>query len=101
MEPSVSWSSWHADPSIVAGTVLITFWYALRARQLAGTPDAPTGRQVGLFAAAVGSVLVALASPLHDLSELYLFTAHMGQHVLLIMVMPPLLLASVTPASSW
>jgi putative membrane protein len=97
MDGSLSWSSWHADPTIVVGTLAISFWYALRARQLAGTQEAPTGRQVALFAAAVISVLVALASPLHDLSELYLFTAHMGQHVLLIMVMPPLLLASLTP----
>jgi putative membrane protein len=97
MDGSVSWASWHADPTIVLGTLAITFWYVLRARRLAGSSEAPTGRQVVLFISAVLSVLVALASPLHDLSELYLFTAHMGQHVLLIMVMPPLLLASVTP----
>jgi putative membrane protein len=96
MDTTVSWTSWHADPTIVLGTLAITFWYTLRARQLTGTPEAPTGRQVGLFAGALASVVVALASPLHDLSELYLFTAHMAQHVLLIMVMPPLLLGSLT-----
>jgi putative membrane protein len=98
MDASVSWGSWHADPVIVVGTLLLSFWYTLRARQLSGTPDAPTGWQILSFASAVLTVVVALASPLHDLSELYLFTAHMGQHVLLIMVMPPLLLASLTPA---
>jgi putative membrane protein len=97
MDAGVTWASWHADPTIVVGTVAIVFWYALRARQLAGSDAAPRPRQVALFAAAVVSVLIALASPLHDLSETYLFTAHMGQHVLLIMVMPPLLLASLTP----
>jgi len=55
MDASVSWASWHADPTIVAGTVVVTFWYALRARQLAGTLEAPTGRQIALFAAAVVS----------------------------------------------
>jgi putative membrane protein len=98
MDGSVSWASWHADPTIVVGTVAITFWYTWRARQLASPPDAPSGRQVALFFGAVLAVLLALASPLHDLSERYLFTAHMAQHVLLIMVMPPLLLASLTPA---
>jgi putative membrane protein len=49
------------------------------------------------FVYAVIAVLVALASPLHDLGEEYLFTAHMAQHLLLTLVMPPLLLASVTP----
>ncbi|HEX9439894.1 MAG TPA: cytochrome c oxidase assembly protein, partial [Roseiflexaceae bacterium] len=34
-----------------------------------------------------------LASPLHDLSERSLFSAHMVQHVLLTLVAPPLLLA--------
>src|SRR5438105_1588444 len=97
MEP-VTWASWHADPSIVVGTLVVCFAYTFGATRLRGTGLGPTRRQMVYFALAVLSVILALASPLHDLSELYLFTAHMAQHVLLIMVMPPFLLASLTPA---
>src|SRR5207249_4138645 len=38
-------------------------------------------------------LLVALNGPLHDLSDYYLFSAHMVQHLLLTLVVPPLLLA--------
>lgn len=59
--------------------------------------ERPSQRQVMYFFYAVVAVVVALTSPLHDLGEQYLFTAHMAQHLLLTLVMPPLLLASVTP----
>lgn len=84
--------SWEADPSVVVGIFVACFAYTYLARQYP-----PTRLQISFFAGAVLAVVLALASPLHVLSEQYLFTAHMAQHVLLIMVMPPLLLASVRP----
>jgi putative membrane protein len=45
------------------------------------------------FMAALVVLLVALNGPLHDLSDYYLFSAHMVQHLLLTLVVPPLLLA--------
>lgn len=59
--------------------------------------ERPTQRQIMYFVYGLGAVVVALASPLHDLGEQYLFTAHMAQHLLLTLVTPPLLLASLTP----
>lgn len=44
-----------------------------------------------LFAAGLGTLVIALASPLASLDE-QLFWAHMSQHVLLLAVAPPLLL---------
>ena len=88
---------WSADPSVVVGVGLACFAYTFSARRLASSGDAPGRGRVLLFAAAVAVVLVALTSPLHVLSERYLFTAHMAQHLLLTMAMPPLLLASLTP----
>ena len=44
------------------------------------------------FVGAVVAVLAALASPLDALSDGYLLSAHMVQHFLLTLVMPPLLL---------
>jgi len=54
-------------------------------------------RQVGLwrqlaFAEGVVVLLIALASPLDVLADQYLFTAHMGQHLLITLVAAPLLL---------
>jgi len=40
-------------------------------------------------------MLVSLNGPIHDLSDSYLFSVHMGQHLLLTLVLPPLLLAGV------
>lgn len=49
-------------------------------------------REVLLVSGGVLALLVADASPLHDLSENYLLTAHMVQHLLMTMVAPPLIL---------
>lgn len=46
-----------------------------------------------LFSQGVVTLFLALASPLHELSDRYLFTAHMVQHLLIVMVAAPLLLA--------
>ncbi len=87
---------WHADLSIVLGTVVLVGWYGWAMRRLS-VDERPTQRQVLYFVGAIVAVVVALASPLHDLGEQYLFTAHMAQHLLLTLAMPPLLLASLTP----
>jgi putative membrane protein len=49
------------------------------------------------FMAGLAAVVLALNGPLHDLAERGLFSAHMVQHLVLTLVMPPLLLAG-TPA---
>lgn len=48
-----------------------------------------------LFVAALFAVLVALASPLAFLARGVFFSAHMAQHLLLVLVCPPLFLASL------
>jgi len=49
--------------------------------------------QLKRFSAFFLAVLLgALTGPVHDLSDYYLFSAHMVQHMLLIFAMPPLLL---------
>ena len=49
-------------------------------------------RQVATFTAGVMVIFFSLVSPLHALSDTYLFSAHMVQHVLLTLVAPPLLI---------
>jgi cytochrome c oxidase assembly factor CtaG len=53
------------------------------------------GRRLGYFAAAVAVALVALISPINALADGYLFSAHMLQHILLLLIVPALLLLSL------
>lgn len=48
--------------------------------------------QVVSFGLGLGILLVSLNGPIHDLSDYYLFSAHMLQHLLITLVVPPLLL---------
>src|SRR4029077_15926075 len=49
------------------------------------------------FVAGVAVMLFALISPLDTLGDEYLFSAHMLQHLLLELAVPPLLLGGITP----
>jgi cytochrome c oxidase assembly factor CtaG len=52
-------------------------------------------RRIGYLALALGTFLLALMSPLNTLADGYLFSAHMVQHILLLLVVPALLLMSL------
>jgi putative membrane protein len=78
-------------PSVVIGLVLLgglyVYWGGLRAPR----------HRVAAFGAALLVIFLALNGPLHDLSDNYLFSAHMAQHLVLTLLFPPLLLFG-TPA---
>ena len=57
-------------------------------------PKAEWWRPVCYFGALL-VIVVSLNGPIHDLSDRYLFWVHMGQHLLLTLVMPPLLIAGL------
>ncbi len=82
--------------SVVVGLVGLCALYVLsidRYRdRFVGSAPVPARRQV-LFGLAVFTLLVALATPLDELSDTYLFSAHMLQHLLITLVAAPLLLA--------
>lgn len=88
------WTSWHADPTVVGGLALLGAAYA--AATLWRHRLAPEARVEPLKAVSfAGALLVlfgALTGPIHDLSDYYLFSVHMIQHMLLVFAMPPLLL---------
>lgn len=96
-----SWTAWHGHPSVVAGLVVLTGAYLLAVgplRQRYGwAPQVPAG-QASIFLCGVLVMFVALLSPLHELGDRYLFSAHMVQHLLLTLVVAPLLIVG-TP--SW
>jgi putative membrane protein len=83
---------WH--PEVVGGLAALALLYLRQARALTSPP--PRGRQLSF---ALGLLVLAgtLNGPLHDLSDHYLFSAHMVQHLLLTLVAPPLLLAGLAP----
>jgi cytochrome c oxidase assembly factor CtaG len=52
-------------------------------------------RRIGWFAAALAVFLLTLLSPLNTLADGYLFSAHMAQHILLLLIVPAFLLLSL------
>lgn len=73
---------------LLAGIYFVTI---IEARRRGITYPVGAGRVVGFLAGAL-TLLVASSWPLHDLSEEYLFSVHMVQHMLFIFVAAPLLL---------
>jgi putative membrane protein len=74
---------WTVDPLQLAPLTLAGVFYARRARTLArrGTP-VPLWRRLS-FAVGLLLAAAALASPLHELGDERLFSAHMAQHILI------------------
>src|SRR5947209_20322402 len=93
-------ATWRADPSVLLGLALLAGLYLLGIRRLRrGAHDgASSGTQMALFLLGVLVLGLALESPLDELGDRYLFSLHMTQHLLLVLVAPPLLLAG-TPAA--
>lgn len=87
--------AWRLYPSFLAGWLLVLGLYLWAVgpgrRYFSGSAPVP-GRQIVSFLAGMGLLLVALQGPLHDLSDTYLFSAHMVQHLLVTVPAPPLLL---------
>jgi putative membrane protein len=90
--PHDLWTSWSADPGVVAALLLAGWLYARGARRVPRGAGAAERRQLrsAAFAAGWVAAAVALLSPLDALGSA-LFTAHMAQHVLLMQVAAPLL----------
>jgi putative membrane protein len=88
--PPFSWTSGsvHGEVVLAAGVAAAAWAWAWHRRRTRPAPG-----QAMCFVGALLAALVALNGPLHDLSDWYLFSAHMVQHLLLTLVVPPLLLA--------
>ena len=89
------WTHWHGHPEVLIGLAVLQGLYLLGVgpvRERYGLAGDVDPRQVATFSLGVLTIFVALLSPLHILSDQYLFSAHMLQHVLLTLVAPPLLI---------
>jgi putative membrane protein len=90
--PSSIWSvPWSWEPSIVLPLALLLLIYVLGASRRVGFRKL-LWRHLS-FSAGWGSLFLALTSPIHELGE-QLFSAHMLQHEILILISAPLISAS-------
>jgi putative membrane protein len=95
----VNWSivpyAW-PPPSVVAGSLALAALYWLctqRFRDRFRDAQPVSRARQAAFYSGIALALLALASPLDTIGDDYLFTAHMLQHLLLILGVAPLLLA--------
>lgn len=90
----IDWRHWHNEPYLVGGLVFIGWLWALAAgpfrmylRQRAGASASaepfPTAK-AAQFYASLGIFYLAVGSPLDQIGERFLFSAHMLQHQLLL-----------------
>jgi len=100
----VGWTRWTIHWSTVIGLATLGAAYLWWARHLEARPS-PDGAepprlrraQRVAFFSGLAVIFASLNGPLHDLSDYYLFSAHMVQHLVLSLAVPPLLLVG-TPA---
>jgi cytochrome c oxidase assembly factor CtaG len=86
-------TAWEWNPLVLAacaGAVVIATICDRRIRASSGC-----GMRRGYFVAAVSVVLLALVSPVNTLANGVLFSAHMVQHILVLLVAPGLLVLSL------
>ena len=80
---------WEVHPTVVIGCLALVAWYFFM------PPN--KSRYLICFLAGTATLCLSLISPIDPLGDQYLFSAHMLQHLLLIVVVPPLLLLGLTP----
>lgn len=94
----IEWRHWHNEPYLVGGLVFAGWLWAvlagpLRARLAPGEPF-PRGRAWAFYSGLVLFYL-AVGSPLDQIGERFLFSAHMAQHLLIMYPIPVLVLWGV------
>ena len=87
--------------SVLLGCVCLAAIYLMAvgpARRRFGWSDTGASPwRMAAYLGGVGIIFFSLNGPLHTLSDEYLFTAHMVQHMLLMLIMPPLLILGIPP----
>ena len=81
---------WHWKPEVLAGCTALVVGYI-------GLLGFSAGARLIYWLGGAVVLLLALVSPIDTLSHEYLFSAHMFQHLLLLLIVPPLLLLGIPP----
>ncbi|HVA92011.1 MAG TPA: cytochrome c oxidase assembly protein [Chloroflexota bacterium] len=87
-------TAWSFDPNVVLGVVVTALIYGAGLRELSRRGRlrrSVASRHVVFFSLGLAAVVLALESPIDGLSDRLLY-AHMIQHLLLLLIAPPLLL---------
>lgn len=94
---------WHPDVWVLVIALTVGYTAALRVlgpQHVADGARPASRRQQAFFFSGVVALWAGADWPMHDLSESFLFSAHMVQHLLFTFVAPPLLLLGI-PAWLW
>lgn len=87
-----SWTDWTFDPLVAVAVAIAAWSYAVAYRRACRVAPKPPGVGHWLpYAAGLGVLAVALMSPLDEIGERYLLSAHMLQHVAIADLAPALL----------
>jgi putative membrane protein len=91
----INWWHWHTEPELIGGILLVAWLYAvftgpLRHR-IAPHTAYPRSSAISFYSGLVLFYLT-VGSPLDYVGEVYLFSAHMAQHILLMYPVPVLLI---------
>ena len=77
-------SAWDWEPTVIIGcAVLMVVYLSVTRPRLS--------KEAIYFSVGVLTLFLTLVSPLDTLADTYLFSAHMTEHLLLVLVVPPLL----------
>ncbi len=85
----IEWLRWTVHPSTVIGLSVFAALYLWSMQRSAVRPRL---YQMISFFAGLFVIFASLNGPIHDLSDYYLFSAHMVQHLLITLLVPPFLL---------
>lgn len=89
------------SPSILIGCVYLLVGYLLAVgparRRFGWSSESVSPARVASWVAALLVIFFSLNGPLHEWADEYLFSAHMVQHLLLMLVMPPFLIWGLPP----
>lgn len=91
-------TTWNGDPSVIAFVAAVTLLYAVGLARDA-RPSTSTAGEGAIFASlGILALVAALISPLDALADRVLFSAHMAQHLLLLLVTPTFLVVGAPNA---
>jgi putative membrane protein len=91
---------WHPHPDVwlvLGGTWAAYVMAVRRHRGRVPADDRNERRRLWMFSLGMLTLWIASTWPIHDLAEDYLFSVHMIQHLLYMLVAPPLLIAGSPP----
>lgn len=96
----IDWTHWHNEPYLVGGLILLGWAYAILTGplriNLAPGETRDRARTVAFYGALM-TFYLAVGSPLDQIGERFLLSAHMIQHQLLVYVAAPLFLVGLPP----